>query len=150
MATNKSNIVRRAGDTYPVHITIKINGVPLLLTDWDIELRYRKPDGTVYVIDGVITNAEEGKVLVFPHARLKGTTVKLTPDKFVSSELIGKTIPDTDPAEEYTIDMVNQVWDEDEANSEYSYHVVRLRNYNGYVEEQTHISGKIQLLDRFA
>jgi len=150
MAASKSDIVRRAGDTYPVHITIKINGVPLTLTEWDIELRYKKPNGTVMVIDGVITNAEEGKVLIFPHARLKGTANKLVPNDFISVEMVGSPIPGTNPTELYTSDMVNQVWDEDEANSEYPYYIVRLCSYDGYVEEQTHISGRIQLLDRFA
>jgi len=146
---SNNNIVRRAGDTFPVKVVIKINGVPIDLTGWEIELRYRKQDGTVMVVDGMIYDYAAGKVLIYPHARLKGILPKLTPSDFVSSELVGTVIPGTED-EVYTTEMVNQVWDEDEANSEYPYHIVRLRNYNGYVEEQTHITGKIQLLDRFA
>jgi hypothetical protein len=101
------------------------------------------------VVDGVVSNASEGRVLMYPHARVKGQGTALTPKDYISSELIGTVIPDSDPEETYTAEMVNQVWDEDEANAEYSYHILRLREYDGYVEEQTHIAGKIQLLNRF-
>jgi hypothetical protein len=144
--SNESNIVRRAGDTYPTKVTLKIGGVPINLDEWRVELRYKDTNGLIKVIDGLPSDVREGKILIYPHAR-NTDDEPLAYEDFISNDMEGKDIPDTDPTEQYGAS--NQVWDEDEANHEYPYHVVRLKKYGEYIEEQTHIVGKIQLLSRF-
>lgn len=142
MATEYSNdIGRPAGDTYPSKSVIDINGVPVDLTEWDVDLRYKKTEGEVtteWVINCVITDAKTGKINIYPHGRTRADAdaagTRLLPADYVMTGEVG----------------ANQVWDEDEANAVYPFYIVRLRTYDdGYVEEMTHNSGVAVLNPRY-
>ena len=137
MADTNSDIVRKAGDTYPSKSVITVNGVPIDLTDWTVDARYMK-DGVEWVINCVITSPKKGLVSIYPHGRVRSLIPAgdvLHPTDYVMSGDVGS----------------NQVWDEDEADTTYPFYIVRLRTYtDGYVEEMTHNSGSIVLSSRYA
>ena len=118
----KSDIVRYAGDTYPNSIVLKVNGVPIhLSSDWDYELRYKDGD-QIRVIDCVIADAENGILYIYPHSRLE-TDPKLFPNDFNDN---------------------NKCWTK---AGEYPYRLLRKKNFNGYVEQMTHLVGIIKILE---
>ena len=172
MATGESNnITRFSGETLPSKTVIKINSIPISLDGWTVEIRYKVPTGTMLpngttavettelVIDGVITSLDQGKVNIYPHARLKTDPV-LTPENYITSELRAKMIADNGGSD-IGIPQANQVWDDDEAEAaggslEYPFYIVRLKEYSqgdtigGYIEEQVHNVGLIQIASRWA
>jgi len=147
MAVTSSDIIRRAGDTYPTKSVIKINGVPIDITGWEVEVRYKTSNGTK-VIDCIKNDAKNGKVLIYPHARDEGAD-KLSTKDYISNDMVGKDIPNTSPVRQYEQADVNQVWDEDEENKEYPFYIVRWKKFDNYIEEHTHNVGTIRLLSRW-
>jgi len=88
MAVGK-DIVRKAGDTYPNKSVLKVNGVPIDLIDWRVELRYKARDTNAYkTIDCIITDPVGGKVAIMPHARPEGRTTPLTFDEYVTNDML--------------------------------------------------------------
>ena len=65
-----SNISRKSGDTHPSKSVIEINSIPMDLTDWHVDLRYKKDD-VEWVINCIVTDAKEGKVSIYPHGRTR-------------------------------------------------------------------------------
>jgi len=167
MAKVSNNIIRYSGETLPSKSTIKINEVPMDLSDgWRVEVRYKVPEGTilpgghgaaigitVLVIDGVLTDPQKGKFNIYPHARLVGEEV-LTPSKYITSELRNSMIESAGGLED-GIPQVNQVWDDDEAelaggSLSYPFYTVRVKEFDdGYLEEQVHNVGTIQIASRW-
>jgi len=131
-----ADVERPAGDTFPSKSTIKVNGVPIDLTDWDVDLRYMKDD-VEWVINCIATDVKGGRVSIYPHGRTRAEAdasgTRLSPEDYVMTGLTG----------------ANQVWDEDEANAKYPFYLVRTRLFDGYLEEMTHNSGSIQLAARY-
>ena len=167
----KNDIIRYAGETAPTKTTIKINGSAIDINGWDIEVHYKIPIGTLLpdrkfnataetemVIDCIITDAKEGKVNIYPHARQRylpdGTTesAKLAYKDYITPEVY-KALYDADIAaggDGSTVPAINQVWDEDEvglAGVNYPFYIVRKKRYattntlDGYLEEQIHNTG---------
>jgi len=88
MATNLSDIIRPAGDTYPSKTTIRINGVPIDLTGWNVDVRYKK-GAEEYIIDCVITDNKNGRVNIYPHGVKKIDHDEiLDPKLYITSENI--------------------------------------------------------------
>jgi len=145
--TYKNDIVRLAGDTYPTKVRLKINGIPVDITDWTILLKYKDNNGVTKIVNCIISDATSGLILIYPHASNAGEELLTYPD-FISHDMALK-----DPSL-----VANQVWDEDESSSIYPYHIVRVRAFdsamkgsdNKYIEEQTHLTGRVVLLDRWA
>ena len=168
-----NNIIRYAGETMPSKSVIKLQGVPLDVSDdWRIEVRYKVPPNTVLpggygiatvptelVIDAVIVDSHNGKFNIYPHARMVGDE-PLTPDKYITSEVRDKLIEANDGSED-GVPYVNQVWDDDEVAAvgggglEYPFYIVRIKDYDSsgcdkcYREEQVHNVGMIQIASRW-
>ncbi len=171
MASKESNnISRHSGETYPSKTVIKINAVPISLEGWTVEIRYKIPAGTLMpdgttasaatemVIDGVVTNIDNGKVNIYPHARLRTDPV-LLPADYVTTELRAYLI-DQNGGSDVGVPQANQVWDDEEVakaggSLEYPFYIVRLKEYaqglaaGGYIEEQVHNTGFIQITSRW-
>ena len=139
-----TNIIRRAGDTYPSKAFIEVNGVPVNLDDWHVDLVYKKPitgtqDYEEWVINGVITDHKKGIVNFYPHGRLyndykAADYVPLTPSNFIMTGEAG----------------ANQVWDTNEASGAYPFYILRWRKFeDNYIEEMTHNVGVVYLSDRY-
>jgi len=177
MATN--DIVRHAGETMPTKTVLKINGSAVDLSGWDVEVHYKIPVGTLLpdrifnavaetemIIDCIITDAKEGKVNIYPHARQRygadgvTETPKLTYSDYITPEVY-KKLYDADilaGGDGSTVPAVNQVWDEDEvglAGTEYPFYIVRKKRYatsntvDGYLEEQIHNTGLVIISSRW-
>jgi len=142
MAYTDTDIIRMAGDTWPTKDILKIGGVPINLTDWNVELRYKDELAVIHVIDCIISDPKGGSILIYPHARLVGDEPLEFKD-YISAEMI------SDTTNTFTSDDVNQVWDEDEANNKYSFFIVRWKGFGFYREEYTHTVGKIELTSRW-
>ena len=149
MDRKSNDIIRYAGDTYPTKTEIQINGIGINIDKYNVDLRYIKPDGSVYIVDCVKMDSARGLIGVYPHARRCDScdryneALRLTPDRFESNESQNAETNNDGIAP-------NQVWDEDEAGQVYRYSIVRWRQFeDGYIEEMTHASGKIILLDRW-
>jgi len=89
------NIVRYAGDTYPTKVVIKINGVPIDLKGWDVNLRYMDENDNVRVVDCKIADPESGKVLIYPHDRpdynrieSDSDVIDIAPSEFVTNSML--------------------------------------------------------------
>ena len=170
VAETQNNIIRYSGETYPSKTIIKINSVPISLEGWTIEVRYKVPAGTLLpggttsvvttelIIDGIITSSDNGKVNIYPHARLKSDPV-LEPGDYITTELRAKMIADNGGSDA-GIPQANQVWDDEEVEAaggmiEYPFYIVRLKEYShgttigGYVEEQIHNVGLIKIASRW-
>ena len=173
-----NNIERYSGETHPSKSTIGIGGVPISIDDgWRVEIRYKVPVGTILpgdrgtaevetelVIDAVVTDTENGKINIYPHARVRydedrvlDNTV-LEPSEFITSELRDRLIA-SGVAEE-DAPAVNQVWDDDEVEAaggsiEYPFYIVRVKDFpakgveDGYQEEQVHNVGYIRIASRW-
>ncbi len=149
MELKSKNIVRYAGDTYPTKIYIKVNGVPIDLHKWNVDLRYKTADGRKMVVSCDQLKATEGLVGIYPHAREYASNTDLYDEnKRVPFSKHESTESQAAETEDDSI-APNQVWDEGEGGNEYPYAVVRWRRYeDGYIEEMTHASGKIILVKR--
>jgi len=137
MATGiTADITRYAGDTWPTKTIIKVNGVPIELSGWDVNLRYRNKDGEIRIVDCVILSAKDGKVAIYPHDRAETDPEK--PERI------------TDQMQRENPELVsNQCWTKDEAGNEYEYSIIRKKVFNGYEEVMTHAAGGlIKILDR--
>jgi len=129
-----STIERFSGDTYPEKKIIKINGVAANISDWSIILRYRDADGTEKDIDCVISSPKDGRILIYPHHRtvFDGiATDSTTPSKIEPSDF----------------NTSNKCWNEQDT-TEYTYAIIRKRDYDGYVEEITSETGTIKIYSR--
>ena len=151
MAELSSDIVRIAGDTYPSKSIVSINGIPIDLTGWNVDVRYRK-DNKEWIVNCVISDPLNGLVNIYPHGRKKEDIPqgsRLLPDDFVTAEsrefwIEGNGGNATGAPE------INQVWDEDEKSSKYPFYLVRYKEYEeGYLEEMTHTTGFIVLAPRW-
>ena len=156
--TESNNIIRYSGETQPSKSTIKINEIPMDLSDdWSIEIRYKVPantelpggqgtatETTELVIDGVLTDPIRGKFSIYPHARVRyidgKETAPITPNDYMTTEARAKIIQDKIDNEDMTEEEaeadtapVNQVWDDEEIGSmpslEYPFYIVRLKKY---------------------
>ena len=173
-----SDITRYAGETYPNKSTIKINGVPVSIEDWRIEIRYKVPAGTLkpdreatfteeteMVIDGVITEASAGKFNIYPYARVRydangNSTQVLGPNDFMPVEKYNKLveIDIANGGNGSSVPKINQVWDDEEAGDgvEYPFYIVRIKSYEDpdcdsacFQEEQVHNVGKVKIMSKW-
>ncbi len=130
-----NNITRYAGDTYPDKSIIKVQGVPVDITGWDVNLRYRDDTGTTMVVDCVVTNGKEGRIAIFPHSRRE------------DEEPITDRI--TDEMASHNDDLTsNQCWTLADINKEFPFSIVRKRRFGDYEEIMTHNVGIVSILER--
>jgi len=172
-----NNIERYSGETYPSKSTIGIGSVPISINDgWRVEVRYKVPTGTTLpggngdateetelVIDAVVTDSTNGKINIYPHARLRYidgvlNSEVLAPENYVTSELRARIIAQGTPEEDAP--EINQVWDDDEValaggGLEYPFYTVRVKDFpalgvdKGYQEEQVHNVGFVRIASRW-
>jgi len=144
MANSSIDIVRYSGDTYPNKSTIKINGVPVDIAGWNVELRYMRDDGEVRTIDCVVTDATNGKVSIYPHSR-PADGDRITTSMFVTDEMeaTGTEAATEDPNTQSKTTS-NQCFNK--GVEAFTFSIVRTREYDGYVERMTHNVGTISIL----
>ncbi len=97
-----TDIIRFAGDTHPTKTTLTINAVPVDLTGWSVVCRCRIPVETgdierdlIVLIDCVISDAQKGKISIYPHARYMKAdldyTITLAEDE-VNYEMLAESV----------------------------------------------------------
>jgi hypothetical protein len=131
-----SDIIRYGGDTYPSKSVLSINGIPVDLDGWDVELRYYDEESKLtHVIDCVIIDAPKGRIDIYPHSRLDSEP-KLSYSEFVSLN---------DAVAQGNENLSNQCWME---GGNYPFSIIRKKIFNTYEEVMTHHTGIIKILDR--